>query len=234
MTIDVGLYPIIAGFVLLSAGFAFCEICTFEGFFMRTNEAQASFACLVLISAFSLLHCSPCADAWTDDRSRVALTLSWCKKSQVDLDLWLFTPNGVTGEVSVDKNHAVYWSNRNIAGGSIYNMVLELDDQGLTAGQNTRSFGPESLYLEGNLPVGTYAVMVHAYTQNPSSTLSGHCPSVALYSNFTQGVSTSNLDDTATPGPFRSLAPPDEPASGLHSDLCGRCHALCCVPCEAG
>ena len=110
--------------------------------------------------------------------------------------------------MSVDKNHAVYWSNRNIAGGSIYNMVLELDDQGLAAGQDTRSFGPESLYLEGNLPVGTYQVMVHAYTQNPASTLSGNCPSVALYSNFTQGASTSNSDDTATPCQFRSLAPP--------------------------
>jgi len=166
-------------------------------------------------------HCSRRTNTWSDDCTRVAMTLSWCEQSQVDLDLWVFTPD-TTRAVSVDQDRALYWNNRNIAGGSNYNMFLELDDLGLPAGQGSRSFGPESLYLKGDLPEGMYAVMVHAYTQNPQSTLDGNCPSVSLYSNFTQGVSTSNSDDTATPCPSCPRAPPLPPLSCLHNGLLRR------------
>lgn len=57
--------------------------------------------------------------------------------------------------------------------------------------------------------------MVQAYSNNPTSTLLGNCPSVSLYSNATQGVATANSDDRATP----CLSPPPPPSS-LLSNTC--------------
>jgi len=134
----------------------------------------------------------------TGDCSQIAFTLSWCHESVNDLDMWLFTP-AEDGQIKADASHAVYWANRNITGNDDYRFNLQLDDTGGGKNGGARSFGPESLYLAGDAPPGTYAVMVQAYTNNPSSTLAGKCASVSLYSNATVGVATTNSDDTATP-----------------------------------
>ena len=136
------------------------------------------------------------------DCSQVALTLSWCPETQSDLDLWLFRP-GQDGEIRGDQAHAVYWAARSFNDSSAFQFSLELDDEGGRGAE--RTFGPESLFFVGDVPAGTYAVMVHAFSGNPSSTLAGSCPMVSLYSNTTTGVATSNSDDTATPILFRAV-----------------------------
>ena len=133
------------------------------------------------------------------DCSQVALILSWCPEAQDDLDLWLFRP-GADGEIRATADSAIYWARRT-ATTSASRIELELDD----TGEQKEARGPESLFLAGDVPAGTYAVMVHAFSANPTSRLSGSCPMVSLYSNTTTGVATSNSDDTASPIKFLSV-----------------------------
>ena len=128
--------------------------------------------------------------------SNVGLTLSWCEQAEVDLDLWIFMP-GSNKEIQTDQSHAVYWHAQSTSA-SNYSIKLDFDDKGVGGNLgdqqgNSRSFGPESIHLEGDLPEGTYAIMVHAYSGNPSSTLAGKCPLISLYST------TNSAMDAAKP-----------------------------------
>ena len=126
----------------------------------------------------------------------MGLTLSWCEQAGVDLDLWVFMP-GSNKEIQTDQSHAVYWHEQSTSA-STYSIKLDFDDEGVGENLgdqqgNARSFGPESIHLKGDLPEGTYAIMVHAYSGNPSSTLAGKCPLISLYST------TNSAMDAAKP-----------------------------------
>jgi len=130
----------------------------------------------------------------TDDCSSLGATLSWCEGAAVDLDFFVFRP-GPSGLIAPDEAHAIYWGmnehpQADDLSWSPNNTIneafirLEVDDVGLDD-YYMRTFGPETLFLSGKMsrfPAGKYALMVMAYTGNPTSTLQGDCATVQLYS----------------------------------------------------
>ena len=87
-------------------------------------------------------------------------TLNWCEQEHIDLDMY-FVGQAGDGEQEVSFKWPMLedWEAEN----SAYTVNLELDDVGLDQSTGQRSFGPETIYVRGSLPVGMWRVMVNVY-----------------------------------------------------------------------
>ena len=47
---------------------------------------------------------------------------------------------------------------------------------------DVRSYGPETIYMVGDLPEGTYAVMAYVLTNSPRGLFTGGCERISLWS----------------------------------------------------
>mmetsp|Transcript_46885 Transcript_46885/g.111249 ORF Transcript_46885/g.111249 Transcript_46885/m.111249 type:complete len:1266 (+) Transcript_46885:264-4061(+) len=108
----------------------------------------------------------------------VGVTLHWCEPSPNDLDLWLFRPGATVGENAV--RAYTFWHQPQWIGP---NREYEVRLQRTSKGEGRTMFGPEALYMAGQLPAGTYQVLVQVFTQNPESRMEGGCATVTLYSS---------------------------------------------------
>jgi len=125
----------------------------------------------------------------------IGISLSWCERDPVDLDLFLFMPTS-DGKPTPSEENAIYWSwTAGMHEQSNYRIKLERDDLGEVGNTGRRSYGPETIDMGGDLPVGTYAVMVHVH--NPDgpdakglneSRLHGGCATVSIYSSMLGGI----------------------------------------------
>ena len=125
----------------------------------------------------------------------IGVSLSWCERDPVDLDLFLFMPDS-DGKIRPSDESSIYWSwvsgmqeQRN------YAITLERDDLGVDESSSRRSYGPETIDIAGYLPVGTYAIMVHAHNADAPDAegvgmkrLRGGCATVSIYSSMLGGV----------------------------------------------
>ncbi len=82
----------------------------------------------------------------------------WCIGDPIDLDLYMFTPEEEGGNYVTDRQHAVYWGvSPKVTPAHFYQGLgaerggatfsLENDDVGEV--ENTRTFGPESIFIKG-------------------------------------------------------------------------------------
>ena len=125
----------------------------------------------------------------------LAISLTWCQRDPVDLDLFVFTP-GPDGTVATGEESSVYWAwPSGMQENSNYTIELERDDLGVHEPSGARSFGPEAIRVAGDLALGIYAVMVHVHNPNgvdalPADAAMFHrgCASVSVYSSMRGGV----------------------------------------------
>ena len=63
-----------------------------------------------------------------------------------------------------------------------YSIQIEMDDDGSFYNDGVRSYGPETIYMFGDLPEGLYAVMAYVVTDSPQGKFTGGCESITFYS----------------------------------------------------
>jgi len=130
--------------------------------------------------------------------SSLALTFSWCGTSALDMDLVLFKPNPSSDNKMFDPDTGFAVMNSKRVSGKTktlgglnqddlrasYSIELEMDDDGNFDGSGARSYGPETIYMFGDLPEGTYAVMAYVFTNNPKGLFTGGCERISLWSGM--------------------------------------------------
>lgn len=85
--------------------------------------------------------------------------MQWCFGEPEDLDMYLFMPDVEEGIFVRDMDHAVFWRSKSRqqgdgAGNGGADLTLELDDTGIDDTTGFRTFGPESMIIEGRLMPG--------------------------------------------------------------------------------
>jgi len=143
------------------------------------------------------------------DSDALTISLTWSERDPVDLDLYLFLP-AADKTAAISQESMVYWASPT-GMNETYNHLIKFEnsDLGIDKITGRRSYGPESIRISGDLPLGTYSVMVHVHNPNGPDTksreqsrLHGGGATVSVYSAMLGGVApegkfswTVGLDD---------------------------------------
>lgn len=150
---------------------------------------------LIVNTAIMPVHGDTAGRSESANCDSIGISLSWCERDPVDLDLFVFIPDK-DGRVRPSEESAIYWSlNTGMREQRNYVVKLERDDLGVDESSGRRSYGPETIDIGGDLPVGTYAIMVHVHNPDGPDTngidqsrLHGGCSTVSIYSSMLGGV----------------------------------------------
>lgn len=122
-----------------------------------------------------------------DECDALGITLQWCVGEGPDLDTYIFMPAVEGGDFVLDESFMVSWAKTtfNQAGDSSdvqSTISLEIDDTGGGEDGDPYTVGPESIYIQGRLMPGRYAVMSMIWTGNPGKVYEEGCATFTLYS----------------------------------------------------
>ena len=122
--------------------------------------------------------------------SSLVFTLTWCESAPTDIDLVLFRPDSSSSRkvFDPDTTHAIMNQKRvngqhKMSGpNGAFLIELEMDDDGSHFG-GFRSYGPETMYMSGDLEEGTYALMTYVVASAAQDTFCG-CETISIFSGM--------------------------------------------------